>query len=220
MRRLPLERRREKLIDAAIRVIERDGIAGATVRAIVTEADMPLGAFHYAFGSRDELFPAIIEHVTNAERIAAWTWAHASSATQGRAGIEQLIREGLEGYFTVMSSTPGQELALLEVAFHAIRHDPSAVDAQWALYREAAHTSLEQLAALAGVHWTRPVDELAGWLNQAIDGLTVNWLATRNDASARSYIGLMANAFAGFAAPAQLTTVQRTPEEAIDAHHA
>lgn len=199
MRRIPVAQRRSQLIDAAIRVIERDGVAAATVRAIVAEAEMPLGAFHYAFTSREELLPAIIQHVTNAERMGAWMWVHVSSPKPGPQGVEQLLRVGLEGYLAVMASTPGQELALLEVAFQAIRNDPGAVNAQWQMYRAATLESLDKVAQLAGVEWTAPSEDLACWLNQSIDGLTLHWLATRDDSVARSYIGFIAAAFAKFA---------------------
>ena len=66
MARLALADRRAALIGAAVRVIARSGLAAATTRAIVTEAGMPLGSFHYVFDSRDDLITAVIETVMGA----------------------------------------------------------------------------------------------------------------------------------------------------------
>lgn len=225
MRRLSADQRRSELLDAAIRVIERDGLEGATVRAIVAEADMPLGAFHYVFESRDELISDLIQKVTDDERLAGWMWAHVNSTAAGPEGLKQLIRVGLEGYFTLLSTNPGQELALFEVAFHAIRNDPSAVTRQWELYREAARQSLVEAAALAGIDWILPMDVLAMRLNQAIDGLTINWLATRDDAAAHDYIGFLAETFSRYAVASESAAALPTEAGTLgerkgqDAHH-
>ena len=47
--------RRGEIVQAALRVIADQGMQGATTRAIVAEANMPLASFHYAFASRDEM---------------------------------------------------------------------------------------------------------------------------------------------------------------------
>ncbi|MCH1882391.1 TetR family transcriptional regulator [Agrococcus sp. ARC_14] len=55
MARKPAEVRRKDLVEAGLRVIAREGMHAATVRAIVAEADVPLATFHYVFESRDEM---------------------------------------------------------------------------------------------------------------------------------------------------------------------
>jgi DNA-binding transcriptional regulator YbjK len=49
------QRRRTQLLDAAITVIAREGYAGATQRAIATEAGVPAASTHYFFDSVDDL---------------------------------------------------------------------------------------------------------------------------------------------------------------------
>jgi AcrR family transcriptional regulator len=55
--------RRQQLIEAAIRVLQRDGIGQVTTRAIATEAGAPLASIHYTFGSKDEIVRAAFEQV-------------------------------------------------------------------------------------------------------------------------------------------------------------
>ncbi|KUN04021.1 TetR family transcriptional regulator [Streptomyces yokosukanensis] len=52
--------RRRRLIDAAIRVVGRDGIAGLTHRSVAAEADVPLGSTTYHFATLEELMVAAL----------------------------------------------------------------------------------------------------------------------------------------------------------------
>ncbi|MGQ4515891.1 TetR family transcriptional regulator [Streptomyces sp. DW26H14] len=52
--------RRQRIIDAAIRVVGRSGIAGLSHRTVAAEADVPLGSTTYHFASLDELLTAAL----------------------------------------------------------------------------------------------------------------------------------------------------------------
>jgi len=197
MRRLSADQRRTELIAAAITVIARDGLAAATTRAIVSEAGMPLGAFHYIFASRDELLERVIESVTDEERLAAWL----SVDDDAGDDIRTLLSQGLDAYLRLLEADPHRELALLEVAVHAQRHNPDAARAQWRTYQRAMTASLEHAARLAGVTWTAPVDEIAHSFISALDGLTLTWLGDRDSAAARRHIDFLSTAFAALTRP-------------------
>lgn len=62
--------RRRRIIDAAIRVVGRSGIAGLSHRTVATEADVPLGSTTYHFASLDELLIAALRQ-TNESFAAA-----------------------------------------------------------------------------------------------------------------------------------------------------
>ena len=47
--------RRDRIIDAALQVIARDGVAGTSHRRVAAEADVPLGSMTYHFTGMDEL---------------------------------------------------------------------------------------------------------------------------------------------------------------------
>ncbi|MEU3608406.1 TetR family transcriptional regulator [Streptomyces sp. NPDC035033] len=47
--------RRERIVDAALRVVRRYGIGGLSHRTVAAEADVPLGSTTYHFSSLDEL---------------------------------------------------------------------------------------------------------------------------------------------------------------------
>ncbi|MFI9002372.1 TetR/AcrR family transcriptional regulator [Streptomyces sp. NPDC053541] len=55
--------RRERIVDAALRVVARAGIAGLSHRTAAAEADVPLGSTTYHFASLDELLVAALRRV-------------------------------------------------------------------------------------------------------------------------------------------------------------
>lgn len=52
--------RRQRIIDAAIRVVEAKGIAGLSHRSAAAEADVPLGSTTYHFKTLDDLLVAAL----------------------------------------------------------------------------------------------------------------------------------------------------------------
>ncbi|MGW2651043.1 TetR/AcrR family transcriptional regulator [Streptomyces sp. NPDC001393] len=52
--------RRQRIIDAALRVAGRDGIAGLSHRTVAAEADVPLGSTTYHFATLDDLLVAAL----------------------------------------------------------------------------------------------------------------------------------------------------------------
>ncbi|NUL43966.1 TetR/AcrR family transcriptional regulator [Cellulosimicrobium funkei] len=63
-KRVPAEQRRGEFIEAAARVIAREGVERATTRRIAEEAGAPLAALHYCFRSKDELLQAVQGYVS------------------------------------------------------------------------------------------------------------------------------------------------------------
>src|SRR5262245_60151611 len=115
MTRIAVPLRRAALIEAALRVIARQGIAGATTRAIAAEAKMSLASLHYAFGSRDELIGAVIEQVVQRQAGAAL------GAVDPDADLVTVVRQGFRAYLAVITADPAQELALMELTQYALR---------------------------------------------------------------------------------------------------
>jgi DNA-binding transcriptional regulator YbjK len=66
--------RRQRLIDAAIRVVGERGLGGLSHRAVAAEADVPLGSTTYHFATLDDLLVAAL-HQANERfmlEIAGW----------------------------------------------------------------------------------------------------------------------------------------------------
>ena len=196
-RRMSSDDRRAALIQAAIQVIARGGVAAATTRAIVAEAKMPLGAFHYVFSSREELLSQVIRTVTDGERMAA----ELALPYMPGADIEQVIVAALDAYLDLLVADPNRELALFELAFYGMRHDPALADRQYGFYHREAESMVEYVAERCGRVWTEPTTTIARRLVVVMDGLTSTWLADRDTDAARATIRSAANWLALSTAP-------------------
>lgn len=54
-----------RVIDAAVRVLARDGLDGLSVRRVATEAGVSIGAVQHHYATKDALLVAAADHVTN-----------------------------------------------------------------------------------------------------------------------------------------------------------
>lgn len=205
MARMPVEDRRRSLIDAAVRIIARDGVAAATTRAVVAEAGMSLASLHYAFLSREHMMEAVISEVTEQERRAAEEGllpAVAAPSDEPPALVD-VIRAGLDRYLDLLEADPSREQALLDLTLYALRtpDQQSALAAQYDVYREAARATLATAAEATDARWTIPLEEVARALVMVTDGLTSAWLADRDTEAARRTARFAATALAALAEP-------------------
>ena len=190
MTRIPAAERRAALIDAALRVVSRNGLAQATTRAIVAEAGMSLASFHYAFESRDELVDELITTVIGREQQAVLP-----DPIPGQT-LREILDTGLLRYFEHLRADPEHEQAMLELTQYALRspeRHPLAA-AQYARYAELAAHALELAAKHSGARWRSPVDRVARVLVAFTDGLTLTWLVERDDDAARAVVAAAADA--------------------------
>src|SRR4051812_25339029 len=182
MPRLAVEERRAALVEAALRVMVRDGLGAGTTRAIVAEAGMSLASFHYAFSSRDELLRELVHGVVGREFTAA------TAQLRAEDGLAGCLRQAAAGYLDHLEREPGHEQLMLELTLHALR-DPALrplAQEQYRAYTEAATRLLKQAAELTGEQWPRPLPELARLLITLVDGATTTWLVDRDTEATRT----------------------------------
>lgn len=209
MTRMALDERRQRLVEAALTVVKREGVAGATTRAIVAEAGMPLGAFHYAFGSRDELLGAVVEAVADLDRLAAeqalggrqasadgHTPADASGSADATRALRDLIHRGIDLFLDQMAADPYAELAFLELMLHGARQDLD--DGRNRNRYSVAYSTPEYLLARSAkqckLEWTVPLRHAARLLVGALDGITLAYLADHDLTAARASAAFHADA--------------------------
>jgi AcrR family transcriptional regulator len=154
---------------------------------------MPLGAFHYAFASQDELMRAVVDTVTEQERFAA------QAGSWDARSLESALRSGFETYIGLLEANPERELVLMELALFSRRHSADGMRDQWSTYFESAAEMLSYAAELTGSEWTSPLDELARLLVALLDGITLAWLADRDSAAARRTAEFAASGLAAHA---------------------
>jgi DNA-binding transcriptional regulator YbjK len=219
MTRMSLAARRAALVEAAIRVVARDGVAAASTRAVTAEAGMPLSSLHYAFDSFDALMAAVVTEVTESERRAAvdvllpFRGADDEGAAHDDAAggatpaltLEQALVMGLDRYVDLLVADPQREITLAEMSTYAQRTGQlDALAARYDRYLAVAADALDEGARATGHRWTVPLEEAATELVTVLDGVTTTWLARRDTPAARRSVRHAARLLASLAEPAPL----------------
>ena len=205
MPRIPSSDRRQLLVEAALRVIARHGVAGATTRAIVAEADMSLASFHYAFRSHSEMMRELVAHVVDAEVATVF-----ASLRLGN-DIRDALRTGLQAFLEYVTADPGHEQVLQELMQYALRTPglERLATEQYDAYRAGVSSVLVEGAAVSRVEWSIPVQDVARMVVAITDGVTLAWLADRDTAAAERVLDFAADSIAALAVPV------RSPERAL-----
>jgi DNA-binding transcriptional regulator YbjK len=90
--------RRQRIIDAAIRVVGAKGLSGLSHRSVAAEADVPLGSTTYHFKTLDELMVAALRQANEGfAKVLAARGALQDSHTDLAAELAGLIGEWLAG---------------------------------------------------------------------------------------------------------------------------
>lgn len=147
------EARRTALLDAVLRVLERDGAGGVTHRSVAKEAGVPVAAATYYFASLDDLYVSALKRAT-AEQVELF---------------ESLERADLHRFAEVLHDWAhrdrGAAIAQYELMFLGMRRDALREDA------ELWYRSLERAIDPEARH-----PERTRVVSMAIDGLLLRML--------------------------------------------
>ena len=138
MAHVPVSDRRRQFIDAAIRVIAREGVARATTRRIAEDANAPASILHYCFSSKDELFQAVFDQGPLDGRAAG-----SRDVVPGMglaAGVDAIVR----GYLGWIVEDRELQQAQFELIFWAMR-TPTAQHLPGRVYRDYANSVVQLL---------------------------------------------------------------------------
>jgi AcrR family transcriptional regulator len=194
------DERRERLVHAAITVMTRDGVAKATTRAIAAEADMPLGIFHYAFRSKQELMSLVTETIARRSKAEIDAVVLASDPVPD---LYAVVHAGLSAYFDHVVSHPEEHLVTYELSTAALRAPEleEVAARQYAYYLGENRKLIEAAADLLDVDYVEPVEVVSRYLFSAMDGLALNYLAKGDEEEARKVIALLARTVLGMVRP-------------------
>ncbi|MGJ0117808.1 TetR/AcrR family transcriptional regulator [Williamsia sp. MIQD14] len=192
---MPVDQRRDRLVEAAFRVVADHGVDAATTRRICAEAGMSLASFHYAFDSRAALLEALVVAGLSSEdsavhAVLATTDGAQDTDSADRPVVEELLRGGLTGYLDSVVVDPGREQAMMALTHYA-RRTPGLEALAARTYERYYHLATRALTAAAeasGRRWRTPPAELAPVVVAATDGLTAAYLTTGDLVNARRIV--------------------------------
>ena len=190
MARMSAADRRAQLVAAAIKVMTRDGVTRATTRAIASEAEMPLGVFHYAFRSKAELMAVVTETIAKQSKAEI----DAVTLSGNLDDPYELVVGGLCAYFDHVVAHPHEHLVTYELTTAALRDAEleEVAKRQYDYYLEENEKLLVAVAELMGFEFTDPVPVVSRFVFSVMDGLALNWLARGDTDEARRVIELTA----------------------------
>ena len=184
MARMPLAERRQQLVDAAIAVMTREGVQKATTRAIVAEAETSLSVFHYCFESKQQLLDAVIK------ALVGTTVDLAEASFQPGASRSEMIRSGLDAYWSHVTTHPETHLLTYELTQYCMR-TPGYADVAREQYEHYVHVFAAVLETINGPSGA-PLAAVGRYCAALLDGLTLDWLVRRDDESARLVLARLA----------------------------
>lgn len=111
--------RRTEILDAALRVIDQNGVTSVTFEAVAEEAGLTKGGLLYHFPSRDELLYALNDYL-------AQQWEATIQQHAPRAIDETTPRERLAAYVEVapLAASRAELLLFLETVNQPTMHQP------------------------------------------------------------------------------------------------
>lgn len=182
VQRIAVEDRRTALLAAALRVIGREGMHGASTRAIAAEAGMPTASFHYVFASYDAMVEQLVTGI-----LAAQTAAVAEEIAAAPT-LREFIAGALDGWFDRTAADPDSEIALQEIIAWS-RSSPDRRHVAVGVYQHYTDTIdsfMRTAEELFGTRWAVPSADFARFVVVLTDGVAAHWLVDRDVAAART----------------------------------
>jgi AcrR family transcriptional regulator len=183
--RLTQERRKEltrtTLVAAAAEVFARKGFVAASLDEIADAAGYTRGAIHFHFGSKEDLFLAVLAR--HEERLLA-AYVERRRASESFA----VDAAGNASEWTAVHAAGGVDDVLLQLEFstYALRNPGFCARAAELEQRTVAATAehLVQLAEQRGLRWKVPVEQVSELLHVTSRGLVERSVITGRDEEA------------------------------------
>lgn len=176
-----VDERRTRILEAAIAVLARDGIAETTTRKIANEAEVNQAMLRYYFGSKDELLFAVLQEMMRQTREVV------QQATPRGKMLREMLREGLLGFWQQFEARPELQVMQYELTLYALRNPTSAWLArqQYDGYCAVVETLFEEGFAATGKSSATSLSELARFVVSGLDGLILQFISNRDSARSR-----------------------------------
>ncbi|MFF0435630.1 TetR/AcrR family transcriptional regulator [Streptomyces sp. NPDC004327] len=179
--------RRPQLIKAAIDLMAREGVAAGSTRAIAAELGVAQTTVHYTFGSKEDLYRAVMDHITDQ------LVAQVQRAAPEDAGFEETISAFAGALWGTVREPTSHHQLLSELTMFALRV-PGLNEARQGHYRRVIEVTAQVITETAqrtGQELAESPETVARFFLSGFDGLTMQVLVSLPDeAAART--GLMA----------------------------
>ena len=197
--RLSVEERRAHLIEAAIGLAEKKGVAGVTTRDVAQAAGVSLGVVHYCFENKDALMTELVKALSMELRDSIdadpSVWEDAGT---GNDALHKLVRRALDQMWRNIEATPERQLLTYETTTYALREGESTpakisiAREQYAFNDSTVADVILHFTEVTGTHWLTPVADLSRFILNVIDGIVLRWLVDNDSEAAQVQLDLLA----------------------------
>lgn len=178
MARVSMEERSRQFVEAAARVIAREGAGAATTRRIAAEADAPLAALHYCFKSKDELLEAVYDHLSQ-------DYVRALEPLESGLGLAPTVHHHVRRIWRRMAALPHEQVTTMELLLRLQRakspeERENALSINRRMYEGWVGSTTRiftEAAEREGIRPLVPIDEVARFTVAGIDGISLQHLA-------------------------------------------
>jgi AcrR family transcriptional regulator len=175
MAHVPASERRPQLIRAAIDLMTREGVAAGSTRAIAAELGVAQATVHYTFGTKKDLYRAVVEQLT------ADFVEQVREAAPSDGPFEEQVRAMVHALWDSATGVDGRCGLISEFSALALR-DADLQDIMRGLQHQLEETAAELIRAVAEAHGLRlamSAQDLAIYFLAGFDGLTNRYLVLR-----------------------------------------
>ncbi|MFF7261640.1 TetR/AcrR family transcriptional regulator [Streptomyces sp. NPDC008159] len=165
--------RRPQLIKAAIDLMTREGVAAGSTRAIAAELGVAQATVHYTFGTKEDLYRAVMEQLTH-DLIT-----QVGRSAPADAGFEDTVAALATALWRTVREQPTTHLLLTELSMFALR-TPRLKEALEGHYREVTAVTTKlvtEAAERTGHQLAQPPETIARFFLAGFDGLSSQHLS-------------------------------------------
>ncbi|WLW58257.1 TetR/AcrR family transcriptional regulator [Streptomyces sp. YU58] len=173
--------RRPQLINAAIALMAREGVAAGSTRAIATELGVAQATVHYTFGTKEELYRAVMEQLTH-DLVVQVTQAAPTDAS-----FEETVVALAEALWNTVLEQPASHQLLTELSMLAMRtpHLQEALQSHYGEVLAVTAKLVDQAAERTGHQLGQPAETIARFFLAGFDGLTMQHLSLPDEEAER-----------------------------------
>ncbi|MET7510779.1 TetR/AcrR family transcriptional regulator [Streptomyces albidoflavus] len=172
MAHVPAAERRPQLIKAAIDLMAREGVAAGSTRAIAAELGVAQATVHYTFGTKEDLYRAVMDQITD-ELIA-----QVQRTAPQDAGFEETFSALASALWGTVREPSSHHQLLSELTMFALRV-PGLNEARQSHYRRVVEVTAQlitETAERAGQELAESPQTVARFFLSGFDGLTMQVL--------------------------------------------
>ncbi|MER5935777.1 TetR/AcrR family transcriptional regulator [Streptomyces sp. NPDC001928] len=173
--------RRPQLIKAAIDLMTREGVAAGSTRAIAAELGVAQATVHYTFGTKEDLYRAVMEQLTQD------LVTQVEQAAPTDAGFEDTIGTLAEALWHTVLEQPASYQLLTELSMFALRtpHLQEALQGHHRGISAVTAKLISEAAERTGHQLAQPAETIARFFLAGFDGLTMQHLSLPDEEAER-----------------------------------